>query len=256
MNMLWRWLLLLAIAAAAPSQARSMVGVAFDLAVPRWQGQFGSRQVELQTKAAQAVAAWLGQQMGYMGFEPGATGPHRLVLHLELAPDAGTRQYKETRLRLELAGQADVAPLVWRFRPEDRYGDPTGGVDGFVLEIGLRLADIDRQRLVRELLGRVPVAHDAQLWKDPVGWVMPYRKSELCMDFRSLLRIENMMPSGAGPVLKEFMARASGDFVPGIAAGAAAGAMRGRLFTLPMPAQDGLSELNRAEPEHVAIRAV
>ena len=258
MNKIWRLIFIvigLAGSALACDAARPVVAVSFDLAVPRWQGKFGTQQDDFQNKAAQTIANWLGQQMGFAEFKAGAAGPHRLIVHLEVAPDAGTRQNKETQLRMELVGLAAVAPLVWRFRPDERYGEPTGGVDGFVRELELRLLDIDKQVLVRQLLSRVPIAHEAQLWKDPVGWVIPYRKAELCMDFRSMLRIENMLPSGAGPVLKEFMARASGDFAPRDPASASA-LMRGRLFTEPVPLQEGLADLGNAKPELVSIRAV
>jgi hypothetical protein len=197
----------------------------------------------------------MSQQMGFVVFEPGTTGSPRLLLHLEVVPDAGTREFKETQLRLELAGAASAPALVWRFRSDERYADPTGGVAAFAQEIALRLADVDKQALVRQLLSRVPIASEAQLWKNPVGWVIPYRKADLCMDFKSLLRIENMLPSGAGPVLKEFLARASGDFAPGEAAHTPP-ALRGRLFTEPIPAQAGLAELGNARPESVAIRAI
>jgi hypothetical protein len=76
------------------------------------------------------------------------------------------------------------------------------------------------------------------------------------MAFQSILRIENMMPSGAGPVLKEYRARATGDFAPPEAARAPP-ALRGRLFTEPDQASaQGLAELDRVKPELVGIRAV
>ena len=237
-------------AAAAPP----VVAVSFDLAVVRWQGTFGANRTALEDKAALEISKWLAGELGFMTYEPSKTGPHRLIVHLEVVPDAGTRQDKETQLRLELVGHS-APPMVWRFRNEESYGQPTAGVDAFALEIGRRMAAVDQRALVRQLLSQVPITNEAQLWKDPVGWVMPYRKAELCMDFKSLLRIENMIPSGAGPVMKEFMARASGDFVP---RDNAPGSMplRGRLFTEPMPAQEGLADLGNARPDLVAIKAV
>jgi len=231
------------------------VTIAFDLNVPRWQGQFGARRDELQAKVAAAVAAWMSQQMGFADFGAGTGGPQRLVLHLDVASDAGAHEFKETQLRLELAGAAAATPLIWRFRSDERYAEPTGGVDAFAQEVALRLVDVDKQALVRQVLSRVPIASEAALWKDPVGWVIPFRKTDLCMDFKSMLRIENMLPSGAGPVLKEFMARASGDFAPREAAHAPS-ALRGRLFTEPVPAQESLADLGRARPDTVAVRAV
>lgn len=242
-------------ATSSPAQAKAVVEVSFELAVTRWQGTFGPGRDEVQKKAGEAIATWLGQQVGFVAFESGSLAPYKMLVRLELTPDAGTRQYKETQLRLELGGQVSSAPLVWRFRSEERYGEPTGGVDAFVREIGLRFTDMDKQGLIKQILSRIPITKEAQLWKDPVGWVMPYRKSELCMDFKSMLRIESMMPSGAGPVLKEFLARASGDFSPRDTAPASL-LMRGRLFTEPMPLQEGLLDLGNAKPELVTIRAV
>jgi len=254
----WRTILgAVAIGAMMPAWAvdRPAVTIAFDLNVPRWQGQFGARRDELQAKVAAAVAAWMSQQMGFADFGAGTGGPQRLVLHLDVASDAGSHEFKETQLRLELAGAAAATPLIWRFRSDERYAEPTGGVDAFAQEVALRLVDVDKQALVRQVLSRVPIASEAALWKDPVGWVIPFRKTDLCMDFKSMLRIENMLPSGAGPVLKEFMARASGDFAPREAAHAPS-ALRGRLFTEPVPAQEGLADLGRARPDTVAVRAV
>ena len=255
----WRAILLamvLGTAAAASAADRPAVAVSFDLNVPRWQGQFSPTQRDdLQAKVAKSVATWMSQQMGFVDFEPSLTGAQRLVLHLDLAPDTGARQFKETQLRLELAGTPAASPLVWRFRDEEGYADGTRGVDAFAQEIALRLVDVDKQALVRQVLSKVSIAKEAALWKDPVGWVIPFRKTDLCMDFKSMLRIENMLPSGAGPVVKVFTARASGDFTPREAAHAPS-ALRGRLFTEPEPAQDGLAELGRARAEAVTIRAI
>lgn len=259
MNKLWRTILeamILGVSAAASAADRPAVAVAFDLNVPHWQGQFSTAQRDdLQARVAKGVAAWMSQQMGFVDFEPGPTGLQRLVLHLDVAPDAGTRQFKETQLRLELVGTASAPPLVWRFRDEEGYAESTKGVEAFAQEIALRLVDVDKQALVRQVLSKVSIASEAALWKNPVGWVIPFRKTDLCMDFKSMLRIENMLPSGAGPVFKEFIARASGDFAPGDAAHAPS-ALRGRLFTVPVPAQDGLADLGRAKPEAVTIRAI
>ena len=182
----WRTILgAVAIGAMMPAWAvdRPAVTIAFDLNVPRWQGQFGARRDELQAKVAAAVAAWMSQQMGFADFGAGTGGPQRLVLHLDVASDAGAHEFKETQLRLELAGAAAATPLIWRFRSDERYAEPTGGVDAFAQEVALRLVDVDKQALVRQVLSRVPIASEAALWKDPVGWVIPFRKTDLCMDF-------------------------------------------------------------------------
>jgi hypothetical protein len=67
-----------------------------------------------------------------------------------------------------------------------------------------------------------------------------------------------MLPSGAGPVLREFLTRASGDFDPPGASGGAPGAaaLRGRLFAQPEAGAEGVAELRRVRPEDVSVRGI
>lgn len=234
---------------------RPSVVVTFELNEPRLQNAFKPAQrKQVESLAADALAKRLGERIGFMAFSSQPPGAYSLIVRLEATAESTSTLFKETILRAELnmPGAASRS-LRWRFRPADRYGDPSGGVEGLVREIDLRTKDIDFSALIRDVLGQVPIAREAQIWKDPVGWVIPYRKVDLCMDFHSVLRIENMLPSGAGPVLKEFKARASADFAP---RGPSANAFRGQIFTEPMPAQDGIAELRSARSEDVTIRGV
>ena len=197
-----------------PAQERPVVAVSFDLAVPRWQAHFGTDHGAFEKAAADRIAQWFGDRVGFVSFDPHATSMPRLIVHLELAPGQSVRQNKETQLRLELAGARTPAPLVWRFRSEDLFGEPIGGGPGLLKELELRLDDINRQALIGQVLSQVSIAKKAHLWKNPVSWVIPYRKSELCMELDSVLRIVSMMPSGAGPQQRIFRTRAKGEFRP------------------------------------------
>ena len=251
--------------AAAPAQAtdRPRVSVSFELAERRLQNAFQPAQrKELEARAAAVIAQRLGERIGFVAFsaEPPAS-PQTLAVRLEAAPGSSQAMFKETLLRLELTGPGLAArSLSWRFRPEERYGDPTGGVEALVREIELRTRDIDYRALIQDVLSQVAIAREAQVWQDPVGWVIPYRKAELCLDFRSLMRIESMLPSGAVPVLREYTARASADFDPPAGAASPAGpvttALRGRLFMQPEASAEGLAELRRARPEDVSVRGI
>ena len=244
-------------AASAQATDRPRVAVSFELNERRLQNAFQPAQrKDLEARAAAVIAQRLGERIGFVAFsaEPQAA-THALVVRLEAAPGSSQALFKETLLRLEITGPGVAArSLSWRFRPEERYGDPTGGVEALVREIELRTRDIDYRALIQDVLSQVAIAREAQVWQDPVGWVIPYRKSELCLDFRSMLRIESMLPSGAGPVLREYMARASADFDPPSSAGVTA--LRGRLFMQPEASAKGLAELRRARPEDMSIRGV
>lgn len=245
--------------AAVPAQAtdRPRISVSFELAERRLQNAFQPAQrQDLEARAAAAIAQRLGERIGFVSFSAAPpAAPQLLKVRLEAAPGSAQALFKETLLRLELTGPG-LTPrsLSWRFRPEERYGDPTGGVEALVREIELRLRELDDRALIQDVMSQVAIAREAQVWQDPVGWVIPYRKTELCLDFRSLLRIESMLPSGAGPVLREFLTRASADFDPPAAAGAAG--LRGRLFTQPEAGAEGVAELRRARPEDVSIRGI
>jgi hypothetical protein len=252
------WLVAGLFGAALPARAadRPRISVSFELVERRLQNAFQPAQrADLEARAAAAIALRLGERIGFVSFSAAPpAAPNLLTVRLEAAPGSAQALFKETLLRLELTGPGLTPRSVsWRFRPEERYGDPTGGVEALVREIELRLRELDYRALIQDVMSQVAIAREAQVWQDPVGWVIPYRKTDLCLDFRSLLRIESMLPSGAGPVLREFLTRASADFDP---PGAAAAALRGRLFTLPEAGAEGVAELRRVRPEDVSIRGI
>jgi hypothetical protein len=253
-------LALLAWTAAAAAQIRPTVAVSFDLAVPRWQAHFGDERAMFEKQAAGRIAKWLGEHFGFLSFAADASSTPALVVHLEVAPGQSVRQNKETQLRLELAGTGAPAPLVWRFRPEDKFAEPTGGLPGLLKELELRLEEVNRQALVAQILSQVSIAKEARLWQSPVSWVIPYRKTDLCMDLSSVLRIVSMMPSGAGPQQRIYRARAKGEFRPQGATPPAD--WIGRVFTVPETstppeeAETGLNALGSVNPQQVSIQAI
>ena len=246
----------LAVSALVSAQERPVVTVSFNLAVTRWQDNFSASQVaDFQARSAEAVAQWLNREIGFFSFKPGTSPTRHINVQLAVAPDAGSKPTKETQLRLELVGHGPSTPLVWNFRPQNSFLQPTQGPEPFAREVQLRLIALDKQALVSQVLSHIPISNNAQMWKDPVGWVIPFRKAELCMDFQSILRVESLVESGAGRLPREFKARASNDFAPPNAAGVPE-AFLGRLFSEAVAGQEGLGDLTTAKPEAVAIRAV
>lgn len=242
------------------AQQRPVVGVSFDLAVPRWQAHLGDDRPIFEKQAAAHVAKFLGDQVGFVSFDPDVPSTPKLIVHLEVAPGAGVSLKKATQLRLELAGAAPAASLAWSFRPEGTFAEPTGGLLGLLKELDLRLVDVNRPELVGEVLSRVSIAKVAHLWKNPVVWVIPYRKTELCMELSSVLRIVSMMPSPAGPQQRIYRTRAKGEFRP--EGSTESPDWIGRLFTVPEKSaapeetEAGLDALGAADPQKVSIQAI
>ena len=258
------WLIGLAslvLPAIGSADIRPVVAVSFDLAVPRWQAHFGNDRAAFEKDAADRIARWFGDRVGFVSFDPNATSMPKLIVHLELALGQSVRQNKETQLRLELTGARSPATLVWRFRSEDLFGDPIGGGPGLLKELELRLDDVNRQALVGQVLSQVSIAKEAHLWKNPVSWVIPYRKSELCMELDSVLRIVSMMPSGAGPQQRIFRTRAKGEFLP--EGPTPPSDWVGRLYAIPEKSttppeegESGLDALGAVNPQQVSIQAI
>jgi hypothetical protein len=251
------WLLAALTLAATGAWAddRATVGVTFRLEQPRYRLEFTPAElVALESKAAQVIAMRLGGRIGFVRFAPGRTGD--AVLAFRLDDNVRTaRGLREVGFHLELSG-GGIAPrrTYWKFRAQDRFAEPVGSVEALVREIDLRVQETDHKVLVTELLSEVPIARSGKVWRNPLGWVIPHRNADLCMDLKSLLRVENTLPSGAGPVLKEYTAKAVGDFNP--PGPTPLDEFRGRLFIEAMPGQEALDQLNTVQPDQVSVKAV
>jgi hypothetical protein len=183
---------------AAAAEVRPEVAVSFVLAVERWQDHFGSGRPAFESQAAERISKWFGERVGFALFTPSSTSPNKLAVHLEPTPDTANRTYKETRLRLVLTGGPNpAAPLIWPFRSAETYAEPISGGPGLLKELEFRLEQIN-PALINQVLSQVSIAKKAHLWKNPVGWVIPYRMSELCMGASSVVRIVSMMPTDVG----------------------------------------------------------
>ena len=63
------------------------------------------------------------------------------------------------------------------------------------------------------MLARVSIADSAFCWDDPVGWVLPYGRADLCLGDRTQLVVRTEMPSGVSnrtPI--QFTAELQGEF--------------------------------------------
>jgi hypothetical protein len=173
-----------------------------------------------------------------------------------------SRSPGEVGFHIELSGLqtgSRAKPLYWTFR-QDPFGQKLGDnpVPVLLREIELRIGGQDYTALIRDVLSQVPIAHDGRLWMDPLGWVLPHRSVDLCMDRDSLLRIEAAVPSGVGPMVHPFHARAATHFDP--PGPTDIESYRGRLFgkdTKEAITQEvGLGNLARTQPNTVKVKGI
>lgn len=174
------------------------------------------------------------------------TSPYHLVVRL-LRRQPGTTGPAEVGLWASLAGAGvDSASVYWlTLRPLEAYNDARGTPRELLADLRARVQAPGAGTAVQELLGRVPIAPKAAVWRSPLGWVLPFRRAELCLDPASTLRIRNRIRSGAGPRVVELVADASGDFDP-TPLPAQWAAEQYHVVGYALPGQAGLDDLRTA----------
>jgi hypothetical protein len=109
--------------------------------------------------------------------------------------------------------------------------------------------------LVPEVLSAIPVARDGFLIQDQrvgIGWVVPFRPAEVCMDTQSEIKLKTEVASDLGVVPREFRAKATMPYNPRGAA--AREELRHCLLCLAVPNHDGLDMVRRSRPSDVHVR--
>lgn len=261
-------LLVLALAAALTMPAwpaialeRPVVEVKLLLQELAYRREFSDQEIlNLEAEASARIAKLLQTRIGFAKFQPlrgeAATGP-LLTFKLGARDQGPSTLLKEVGLHIELSGHGGGGSskrVYWLFRPQERYRDAVGNPAALLREIELRIGDADYTTLIREVLSGIPIARTGQMWTQPLGWIVPHRQADLCMEVNSVLWIENAVPSGAGPIIRSFRARAAGSFQP--PGPTSIENYRGFLFSEASPQQEGLNDLAGVNPEMVEVRAV
>jgi hypothetical protein len=247
--------LCLALATAVGAQDRQVVTVSFKLDVPRWQRDLGSSVPDFEMKAAHTIATWLGSTFGFMRFKPGSADTRHLSVRLAVSPGSEGGMFSETELVFSLIGHGDTRPIRWSFRIGRLFAEPTHGPDPFAAEVLVRMGDLDRPRFIDEFLSKVPISDRAKVWRDPIGWVLPYRRAELCMDYQSVVVVEHLMDTAVGPIPKPFNATTVTDFTPRNATEDTR-PWTGNMFAQPVRDQADLFVFSQPGANAPAIRAV
>lgn len=240
-------LLLLALTASEAS-AKTLVTVKFVLTAYQ-QVFFDAAQTELiQKRAADRIIARLREHARFLDFTA-QDSPFKLTVTLRprLASERTETPPRavpgEVVLQFNLEGPRVTAePVYVVFRPASDIGR-VPPVDGFIEEIDIKLPQEIYRGQLRSMLLKVPIANTAQV--RTAGWLLPYERSELCLEVDSELDIEHLVRlTGGGTRRQKLSAIADGD-------------VDGRILGSPAQAAEAkLQELAALPPSQVAVDLV
>lgn len=252
--------LLAVLGAVRPAAGEQRTPVAVKVVVVEYRNDFGARVADLERAAAERIAARLGRHLGFLRFTPSPGAPYTLTFEIKAkVPPERPGAPREVGFHVRLDGP-DVREgtdyLV--FRGEEEFGRPIGDVAAMAAEIDVRLRDDDLRgrlgKLLRQIpIARSPVAKSAYVWKArPPGWILPYRRSDLCVDFHSQFVIETAVSTAIGRERVELEARAAAEFEP--PGPTPIDRLRGHIFTRPLDEDRFRAEV--AEADGASVEAI
>ncbi|HZM70385.1 MAG TPA: tetratricopeptide repeat protein [Candidatus Cryosericum sp.] len=255
----WSIILLIIIAAGAPgwtgAAEKTKVGVTFALAEQRFVDSFDAQVVRprLERNAAKKLAGILGG-LSFVSFTTEAGAPYQLEFRLAAQDPRAAGPRKAVGIRASLAGPDGGGPVYIPFRgPEDYFARIPGETE-LIEQVALAITDELAEKIGRQLLSHVPIAAEATIWRDPLGWILPYKEDEICMDRESVVVVRHAFPTPAGPVTREFRGKAIGVFTNATTAGDVDSV--GRIFTRAEVPQQDIDWLQAPQGRAVEVKQV
>jgi hypothetical protein len=248
-------LLLLPDGAAAE---KPQVKVSFMLAEPSYRDDLTDPQIRvLATDVTSFLVGELSREVRFLRFT-GREAPFRLVVRLGI-PRASKREFRDVFFYIELTRPDGVRrSTTWLYRAHTAWGTGIGSPTQFKAEIETRLGGHDMAELVPEVLSAIPVANDGFLVHDQkigIGWVLPFRQEEMCMEAKSEVMLETQVASDLGILSREFRARASMAYDPPPGRSTRK-ELRHCLLCLAVPDQEGLDTIRQSQPSDVRVTQV
>lgn len=242
----------------APAAAEApLVQVEFNLAEPVYRDELTNAEIlDLGARVAGFLTGELTREVRFLRFTRG-NAPFRLSIRLGQA-GASRVSFHDVLFQVELTGPDQIrSRAAWLFRGGNAWGTGIGSASQFRTEIETSLGSHDMAELVPEVLSAIPVARDGLFIQDRqvgIGWVVPFRSSEVCMDTQSEVKLRTEVASAVGVIPREFRARATAAYNP--RGQAAREELRHCLLCLAVPDQDGLDMVRRSQPSDVHVTQV
>jgi hypothetical protein len=245
------------LAARADAQKAPLVGVRFNVREPSYRTEYGAALGQIERRFAGFVAGRLAQQMPYMRFDTSSTAPRTLVITLNRRDPGSSAPRHELGLFVRLVGEGASAPeQYWvMFRPIDQFlarrGTPAQLLNE--LQVRFRAGDVE---VLQAALRPVPIAVQAQLWLNPLAWILPFKHRDLCMDFNTTLLVRSSIQSSAGLLHDEYIAKANREFGPTGTLPAALRSQVGNVMGSLTTQRGDLDALRQATPSSIRISGI
>jgi hypothetical protein len=244
---------------AAPVEAQRVpaVGVRFTVREPSYRTEYGAALAQIERRFAGFVAERLTQQMAYVRFDTSSTAQRTLVIALNRRDPGRNAPRHELGLYVSLVGAGTNAPeQYWvMFRPIDQFLARRGTPAELLNELQVRFRAGDLETL-QAVLRSVPIAVQAQLWRDPLAWILPFKHRDLCMDFKTTLLVRSSIQSSAGLLHDEYIAKANREFGPTGTLPAALRSQIGNVMGSLTSDRGDLDALRQASPGSITIDGV
>jgi len=186
------------------------VAVRFELKEGRkYRKEFGAACTDLETRAASRIATALSSRIRFLDFSPSATGTAAtLAFSLDDLDPSSTATLQEVGFHVTLSGV--TTKLYWRFRSAEAYMKRVGTLEALVEEIGQNIESREGADLVDALLSKISIADEARMVQAPpleLGWIIPYKQEDLCMDRESVLVLDYDLPSALTSIPQSYEAK-------------------------------------------------
>jgi len=242
---------------AAAAQTRPLIAVKFVLQESLYRNEYSPQDVlKIERGVADTLAQLLSRRFGFVQFDSAGTAPQTLVVTLNRKDLGSGAQRHETGFYVRLATAAATGQdRYWRmFRPMEEYLAARGTSAAFMKEVQARF-EVDELESIQDLLRSIPISTQATLWQDAmagIGWILPFRRADLCMDFETTLRIANTIRSGID-TRRDFRAKATGDFTD---TSSALGTLRGNVVGMATDPTADLAILRTAPANAIIVNGV
>ena len=243
-------------ATTAAAQTRPLIAVKFVLQEALYRNEYSPQDVlKIERGVADTLAQLLSRRFGFVQFDSSGTAPQTLVVTLNRKDLGSGAQRHETGFYVRLATAAAMGQdRYWRmFRPIEEYLAARGTSAAFMKEVQARF-EVDELESIQDLLRSIPISTQATLWQDAtdIGWILPFRRADLCMDFETTLRIANTIRVGVDK-RKDFRAKATGDFSD---TSSALGTLRGNVVGMATDPTADLAILRTTPANAIIVNGV
>lgn len=249
------------------------VAVRFEIADPAYRANLRETQsAAAEKELASFLVDKLDREVGFLEF---SLDPSAYLLRVRLGEPGADPTFSPVSLHFTTfatgTGGAQTETLGTRVVPVIRAIDRETSVEdflesrnSFVERLKSELEQIDFADLVPELFSAVPVEAaeslliDTGLQREPVAWIIPYRREDLCMDVGSEVSVQARLPAGVLGVRETHyttVAKQPFDPPPG-AVSEELERLRFRLLCFPPENQEDLDLLQSSTPEDVEVESI